>query len=62
MPALTPEQISAIYGRIARGDAMQGDGIGLDLIARLCEQLGWRLDIQSDPLQGTTAMLGFARH
>lgn len=59
---MSPEQISAIYGRIARGDAMQGDGIGLDLIARLCEQLGWRLDIQSDPLQGTTAMLGFARH
>ena len=59
---MSPEQISAIYGRIARGDAMQGDGIGLDLIARLCEQLGWRLDIQSDPLQGTTAMLGFAKY
>ena len=58
---MSPEQISAIYGRIARGDAMQGDGIGLDLIARLCEQLGWQLDIQSDPLQGTTAMLGFAK-
>ena len=59
---MSPEQISAIYGRIARGDAMQGDGIGLDLIARLCEQLGWRLDIQSDPRCGTTATLGFAMH
>lgn len=57
---MSPEQISAIYSRIARGRALQGDGIGLNLIARLCEQLGWRLDIQSDPERGTTATLGFA--
>lgn len=56
---MSPEQISAIYSRIARGSELQGDGIGLDLIARLCEQLGWRLDIQSDPERGTTARLGF---
>ena len=34
-----------------------GGGIGLDLIARLCEHLGWTLDIQSNPDHGTVARL-----
>ncbi|WP_411833383.1 sensor histidine kinase [Pseudoxanthomonas mexicana] len=57
---MSPEQVSAIYGRLARGGAPAGGGIGLDLIARLCEHLGWRLDIQSDPPSGTTATLALA--
>lgn len=33
---MTPEEISAIYARLARGNARQGNGIGLELIGRLC--------------------------
>ncbi len=41
---MSPEEISAIYARLARGGGgRDGGGIGLDLIARLCEHLGWRL-------------------
>lgn len=36
---MTPEEISAIYMRLARGNARQGSGIGLELIGRLCEHL-----------------------
>ncbi|SDZ13097.1 Signal transduction histidine kinase [Lysobacter sp. yr284] len=39
---MTPEEISAIYARVARG-GREGGGIGLDLISRLCEHLGWTL-------------------
>lgn len=39
---MTPEEISAIYTRVARG-GRGGGGIGLDLISRLCEHLGWNL-------------------
>ena len=39
---MTPEEISAIYTRVARG-GREGGGIGLDLISRLCEHLGWNL-------------------
>ncbi|HRN61083.1 MAG TPA: HAMP domain-containing sensor histidine kinase [Luteimonas sp.] len=55
---MTPEQISAIYARMARGggDRERG-GIGLDLIARLCEHLGWTLEISSRQGQGTTTRL-----
>ncbi|HET8819778.1 MAG TPA: HAMP domain-containing sensor histidine kinase [Xanthomonadaceae bacterium] len=41
--AMTPEEVSALYARVARGAGRQGGGIGLELIARLCEHLGWRL-------------------
>jgi len=54
---MKPEEVSAIYARIARGDAREGSGIGLDLIARLCEHLGWKLDLDSSAGQGTVATL-----
>lgn len=57
---MTPEEISAIYAKIARGGGRDGGGIGLDLISRLCEHLGWRLDFASDQGRGTTTTLRFA--
>lgn len=57
---MTPEEISAIYARLARGGGERhGGGIGLDLISRLCEHLGWQLDITSDEKRGTTTTLRF---
>jgi signal transduction histidine kinase len=55
---MTPEQLSAIHARMARGER-EGAGIGLDLIARLCEHLGWTLTFDSQPQRGTTARLDF---
>ncbi|MEA9659621.1 HAMP domain-containing sensor histidine kinase [Xanthomonas campestris] len=54
---MTPEEISAIYARLARGNARQGNGIGLELIGRLCEHLGWHLRLDSSAGQGTVATL-----
>ncbi|HEX5756959.1 MAG TPA: HAMP domain-containing sensor histidine kinase [Arenimonas sp.] len=53
---MTPEEISVIYARMARGGGRES-GIGLELIGRLCEHLGWRLDIRSLPSQGTRVTL-----
>jgi len=62
---MSPEEISAIYARMARGGGSRGDGgsdgIGLDLISRLCEHLGWQLNIASDEGRGTTTTLMFSR-
>ena len=35
-------------------------GIGLELISRLCEHLGWRLAIEPGRCKGTRATLAFA--
>jgi signal transduction histidine kinase len=57
---MTPEEISMIYARLARGGGDRGgSGIGLDLISRLCEHLGWHLELRSGDGQGTTTILTF---
>lgn len=54
---MSPEEISEIYARVARGGGRDGGGIGLDLISRLCEHLGWRLEFSSVPGRGTRTTL-----
>lgn len=54
---MSPEEISQLYARHVRGEGRDGGGIGLDLIARLCDHLGWQLDIEASPDQGTRARL-----
>lgn len=58
---MTPEEISRIYAHLARGGSRDGGGIGLDLLARLCEHLGWTLSIQSAPGRGTISRLRLSR-
>lgn len=54
---MSPEEISRIYAQLARGGGREGGGIGLDLISRLCEHLGWQLDFASEPGRGTRTTL-----
>lgn len=54
---MTPEEISRISAQIARGGGREGGGIGLDLLARLCEHLGWTLSFVSAPGRGTVSRL-----
>lgn len=58
---MTPEETSRIYAQMARGGGRGGGGIGLDLLARLCEHLGWALSIQSAPGRGTISRLRLSR-
>ena len=60
---MTPEEISRVYAQLARGggDPRAGGGIGLHLLARLCEHLNWSLSIQSTPGSGTFSQLSLAR-
>jgi signal transduction histidine kinase len=54
---MTPEEVSAIYARMARGESRGGGGIGLELIAKLCGHLGWTLAFSSARGGGTVATL-----
>lgn len=57
---MTPEEVSAIYAKLARGGGERGGGgIGIDLISRVCEHLGWRLEFFSRPSAGTRTTLRF---
>lgn len=54
---MSPEEVAQVYARMAKGERNIRAGIGLDLIARLCDHLGWKLDIQSQPERGTRVTL-----
>ncbi len=54
---MRPEEIAAVYARLARGDRNEQSGIGLELIARLCEHLGWGLKIEPCTPRGTRVLL-----
>lgn len=58
--ALAPEAISALYARQLRAGRPVSEGIGLALIARLCEHLGWSLEFSALSPRGTRAVLDFA--
>ncbi len=55
---LAPEEIARIYARMARSEG-RGGGIGLALLARLSEHLGWTLDFGAAPGGGTVTTLRF---
>jgi len=56
---MQPEEIAAIHARLARGQSGGQGGIGLELIARLCEHLGWTLRFEQAQPRGTLATLVF---
>lgn len=58
---MSDKEMSAVYTRLARsGEAVGGaTGIGIELVSRLCEHLGWRLGFRSERGKGTTAVLDF---
>jgi len=55
---MSPEEISLLYAKLARGGSRDGQGIGLELIARLCGHLGWTLHFEPKPDgRGTRAIV-----
>lgn len=58
---MSPEEIAAVYARLARGSSRDGTGIGLSFLSRLCEHLDWKLDIASTQGRGTIATLAMRR-
>lgn len=56
-PGMNPEEISAHFAASARSERTRGHGIGLDLIARICKHLGWKLSLFAPEAGGTVAVL-----
>ncbi len=54
---MNPEEISQAYAQLARGGRSPLGGLGLDLLGRLCEHLGWTLRFDSLAGAGTRVIL-----
>lgn len=56
---MSARELSTFFKARAQAGERQGNGIGLDLIARLCQHLGWTLQLLPRAEGGTTARLCF---
>ncbi|MDP3515066.1 MAG: HAMP domain-containing sensor histidine kinase [Sulfuritalea sp.] len=53
------EALARVFERHYRGPESAGAGIGLFLVKRVCDRLGWQVALQSDLEKGTTVTLDF---
>lgn len=56
---IPPEDLSRIFERRYRGSQSRGFGLGLYLVSRICQRLGWRIETHSAPGLGTTFRIEF---
>ena len=57
---ISDDHLPRVFERHFRGDALnEGAGIGLAIVKRICEQQGWRIEVESTPLQGSKFSLVF---
>lgn len=51
---IPPKDLSRIFERRYRGDHSRGLGLGLYLVSRICQRLGWAIETSSAEGKGTT--------
>jgi signal transduction histidine kinase len=51
---ISPQDLTRIFERRYRGTQSRGLGLGLYLVSRICERLGWKITAESEPGRGTT--------
>ncbi len=56
---IPPQDLSRIFERRYRGTQSRGLGLGLYLVSRICERLGWRIETESAEGRGTTFRIRF---
>ncbi|HET9403101.1 MAG TPA: HAMP domain-containing sensor histidine kinase [Burkholderiales bacterium] len=54
------EHLARVFERFFRaGDRADGSGLGLAIVKRICEQYGWKIEIDSAPGRGSTFSITF---
>jgi signal transduction histidine kinase len=51
---ISPQDLTHIFERRYRGAQSRGLGLGLYLVSRVCERLGWKITAESEQGRGTT--------
>ncbi|MGH8323426.1 MAG: sensor histidine kinase, partial [Steroidobacteraceae bacterium] len=57
---IPPEDLTRIFERRYRGAQSRGLGLGLYLVSRICQRLGWKIETCSAPDRGTTFRIQLA--
>jgi signal transduction histidine kinase len=57
---MRPEELARAMERYYKGATSSGAGVGLSLVKRICDRYGWRISLESQEGQGTTAEIDFS--
>jgi len=57
---MRPEELARALERYYKGASSTGAGVGLSLVKRICDRYGWRISLDSQEGQGTTAEIQFS--
>ena len=58
-PCIPRGDMARVFERGYRGAASRGSGLGLALVRRVCDHLGWAVEIDSTPGEGTRVAVRF---
>ena len=57
---ISGDHLPRVFERYFRGDTVnEGAGIGLAIVKRICDQNGWRVEVESAPMTGSTFSIVF---
>ncbi|MDP3539783.1 MAG: ATP-binding protein [Azonexus sp.] len=56
---IAEERFPSLFLRHAKGEESSGHGLGLSIVARIAQQLNWKIDIQSQSGAGTKVTISF---
>ena len=57
---MRPEELARALERYYKGTLSAGAGVGLSLVKRICDRYDWRISLNSQEGQGTTAQIDFS--
>lgn len=56
---IAPEALNHLFDRHYRGANSSGSGIGLSIVKRICDRMGWQIEIESELGRGTRVSIDF---
>jgi signal transduction histidine kinase len=59
---IAPEHLPQVFERFYRGDRnADGLGLGLAIVRRICDDLGWKIEVRSEPGSGSAFSIVLAQ-
>lgn len=56
---ISAEHLQRVFERFFRTEGAGGSGVGLAIVKRICDHYGWKIEVESAPMKGSTFSITF---